>query len=885
MTEQNKKPLLALVDGSNYLYRAYYGIPALTNSKGFPTNAIYGFTTMLMKLLRDLQPDYIVVTFDLKGPTTRHGEFEDYKATRKPMPDDLIPQVPFIKEVIRGFSVCLLEKQGIEADDLIGTLTVRACAKGWRTALISGDKDLMQLVGDCVTMIDSMKDKTYDAAAVKEKFGVGPDQVVEILGLMGDTSDNIPGVPGIGPKTARRLIEEYGSVEAVIANAEKLHNVKLRESFRQHAEQARLSRQLALIRTDVDIDFDLQDAARKEPDKELLTRLFSEFEFSSLLQQIKTNAAKPAKECAIVTEAAKLSELAARLQESAEIACEIIWEKNPPQELIGLSLGAGGDVFYIPLGHTNAKMQLTAKDVLAHLAPVFTRAEIKKQVYDLKTALVTLANLEIKSGDDLQLAAYLLNPARQSYELDEMAWEYLHERVPAPNDVAGGKGKTYPLALVPVDRMAAYAGQRVDAIAPLARALAEKVEEAGATTLYRDVEMPLLYALAAMEKKGVLVDTALLKQMSEELGQLLSLSEEKIHRLSGEKFNINSPKQLQAILFEKLKLPKGKKTKEGYSTDVDVLTELARSHELPAEILAYRSLSKLKSTYVDALPALINPQTGRIHTSYNQTVAATGRLSSSNPNLQNIPIRTLEGKRIRQAFIADPGSVLISADYSQIELRVLAHLCEDETLLEAFNAEEDIHTRTASDVFGVFPQMVSPDMRRQAKVINFGILYGMSAFGLAKELGVPQKMAQAYIDGYFARYQKVRAYLDGILEGARRDGFVCTLLNRRRYLPELKSAIPSVRQFAERMAINAPIQGSAADLIKVAMVNIDYLLTQNNLDARLIMQVHDELVVEAPVGEKAEVMALVKKEMEEVIKLKVPLKVEIAAGKNWDEAH
>jgi len=885
MTEQNKKPLLALVDGSNYLYRAYYGIPALTNSKGFPTNAIYGFTTMLMKLLRDLQPDYIVVTFDLKGPTTRHGEFEDYKATRKPMPDDLIPQVPFIKEVIRGFSVCLLEKQGIEADDLIGTLTVRACAKGWRTALISGDKDLMQLVGDCVTMIDSMKDKTYDAAAVKEKFGVGPDQVVEILGLMGDTSDNIPGVPGIGPKTARRLIEEYGSVEAVIANAEKLHNVKLRESFRQHAGQARLSRQLALIRTDVDIDFDLQDAARKEPDKELLTRLFSEFEFSSLLQQIKTNAAKPAKECAIVTEAAKLSELAARLQESAEIACEIIWEKNPPQELIGLSLGAGGDVFYIPLGHTNAKMQLTAKDVLAHLAPVFTRAEIKKQVYDLKTALVTLANLEIKSGDDLQLAAYLLNPARQSYELDEMAWEYLHERVPAPNDVAGGKGKTYPLALVPVDRMAAYAGQRVDAIAPLARALAEKVEEAGATTLYRDVEMPLLYALAAMEKKGVLVDTALLKQMSEELGQLLSLSEEKIHRLSGEKFNINSPKQLQAILFEKLKLPKGKKTKEGYSTDVDVLTELARSHELPAEILAYRSLSKLKSTYVDALPALINPQTGRIHTSYNQTVAATGRLSSSNPNLQNIPIRTLEGKRIRQAFIADPGSVLISADYSQIELRVLAHLCEDETLLEAFNAEEDIHTRTASDVFGVFPQMVSPDMRRQAKVINFGILYGMSAFGLAKELGVPQKMAQAYIDGYFARYQKVRAYLDGILEGARRDGFVCTLLNRRRYLPELKSAIPSVRQFAERMAINAPIQGSAADLIKVAMVNIDYLLTQNNLDARLIMQVHDELVVEAPVGEKAEVMALVKKEMEEVIKLKVPLKVEIAAGKNWDEAH
>jgi len=885
MTEPNKKPLLALVDGSNYLYRAYYGIPALTNSKGFPTNAIYGFTTMLMKLLRDLNPDYVVVTFDMKGPTTRHGEFEDYKATRKPMPDDLIPQVPFIKDVVRGFSVCVLEKQGIEADDLIGTLTIKASEKGWRTAIISGDKDLMQLISDSVTMVDTMKDKTYDAAAVKEKFGVGPDKVVEILGLMGDTSDNIPGVPGIGPKTAHRLIDEYGSVEAVIENAEKLHNVKLRESFRQHAEQARLSRQLALIRTDIDIDFNLQDAARQEPDNDALARLFSEFEFSSLLQQMKTNATKPVKDCQVVTDSAALFALTAKLQGSAKIACEIIWEKNPPQELIGLSIHAGEEVLYIPLGHTNAKIQLAANDVFGALAVVFANKDIKKYICDLKTALIALPNLDIQSGEDLQLAAYLLNPARHSYELDEIAWEYLHERIPAPADIAGGKGRTYPLALVPADKMADYAGQRVEAILVLASVLADKLQEAGANALYHDVEMPLLFTLAAMEKKGVLVDTALLKQMSEELGQLLSLSEEKIHRLAGEKFNINSPKQLQAILFEKLKLPKGKKTKEGYSTDVDVLSDLARSHELPAEILAYRSLSKLKSTYVDALPTLIHPQTGRIHTSYNQTVAATGRLSSSNPNLQNIPIRTLEGKRIRQAFIADPGCVLISADYSQIELRVLAHLSEDETLLEAFASEEDIHTRTASDVFGVFPQMVSPDMRRQAKVINFGILYGMSAFGLARELGVPQKTAQIYIDGYFARYKKVRDYLDGILEGARRDGYVCTLLNRRRYLPELKSQIASVRQFAERMAINAPIQGSAADLIKVAMVNIDRLMTRQNLAARLIMQVHDELVVEAPIQEKEEVIRLIKKEMEEVIKLKVPLKVEIAAGKNWDEAH
>jgi DNA polymerase-1 len=885
MTGKIKKPLLALVDGSNYLYRAYYGIPALTNSKGFPTNAVYGFTTMLMKLLRDLNPDYVVVTFDLKGPTTRHGEFEDYKATRKPMPEDLIPQIPFIKDVIRAFSVCILEKQGIEADDLIGTLCVKATQKGWRTTIISGDKDLMQLVDDQVIMVDTMKDKTYDAKAVKEKFGVGPDKVVEILGLTGDASDNIPGVPGIGPKTALRLIDEYGSVEAVIGNAEKLHNVKLRESFRMYAEQARLSRRLALIRNDMEIDFNLEDAVRKEPDRETLARLFSEFEFSSLLQQVKTNAAKPVKDCPVVSDRAELERWVSRLQNQTGVACEFIWEKNPPSQLVGISFYAGSECFYIPLGHTSAKAQLTEKEALLLLAPVFGNTAVKKIVYDLKTALVAKGDMDVHPGEDMQLAAYLINPARHSYDLDEIVWEYLHERVPAPNDVAGGKGKTYPLALVPTDKMAAYAGQRAEAIDALLPALQARLKEADAVSLYADVELPLLYTLAAMEKKGVLVDAVLLKHMSDELGQLLSVSEEKIHRLAGEKFNINSPRQLQTILFEKLKLPKGKKTKEGYSTDVDVLADLARGHELPAEILAYRSLAKLKSTYVDALPALIHPQTGRIHTSYNQTVTATGRLSSSNPNLQNIPIRTMEGKRIRRAFIAAPGSVLISADYSQIELRVLAHLSGDESLIEAFASDEDIHSRTASDIFGVFPQMVSADMRRQAKVINFGILYGMSAFGLAKELGVPQKTAQVYIEGYFARYKKVRSYLDGILEGARRDGYVCTLLNRRRYLPELKSNIPSVRQFAERMAINAPIQGSAADLIKVAMINIDRLLSGKNLASRLIMQVHDELVVEAPETEKEEVMAIVKHQMEDVIKLKVPLKVEIAAGANWDEAH
>ncbi len=883
MPKKNEIPLVALVDGSNYLYRAFYAIPALTNSKGFPTNAIYGFTNMLLKLLRELKPDYIVIAFDVKGPTTRHEEFTDYKATRKPMPDDLSPQIPFIKDIIRGFSIPVLEMQGTEADDIIGALAEQASQKGWRTVIVSGDKDLMQLIDENVTMVDTMKDKTYDVAAVKERFGVAPDKVVEILGLMGDTSDNIPGVPGVGPKTAQRLIEEYGSLEEVIQNADNLRNVKLRESFKKYAEQARLSRQLALIRRNIAIDFDLNEAARKEPDKELLTKLFSEFEFSSLLQEIRKGKPASTKDCTVIADNQMLNDLLGKLRQCRGFSCEFIWEKNQRSFLAGIATCIDGASFYIPLNRPGNKNQMDKKQVFVALTPFFSSDRIKKYFHNLKSTLVLQPDFNLQAAEDTALMAYLLNPAKPSYELAEIAWEYLHEQLPSTPDTADVKNNS--LSAADIDKMAKHGAGRAEAIKKLGNLLPGKLKEIAADELYSKVEMPLLHVLAAMEKKGVLIDTKILNQMSVELGQLLSLSEDKIYKLAGEKFNINSPKQLQVILFEKLKLPTGRKTKEGYSTDMEVLTLLAQSHELPAEILSYRSLSKLKSTYVDALPALINPQTGRIHTSYNQTATATGRLSSSNPNLQNIPIRTPEGKRIRQAFIAAPGYELISADYSQIELRVLAHLSEDKALIDAFQSDEDIHARTASDIFGVFPEMVNAEMRRQAKVINFGILYGMSAFGLAKELSVAQKTAQAYIDGYFERYKKVRGYLNEILEGAKRDGYVCTILNRRRYLPELQSKIPSVRQFAERMAINTPIQGTAADLIKVAMVNIAHLLTKKNLAAQLIMQVHDELILEAPLKEKDEVAALVKKEMEEVIKLKVPLKVEIAAGKNWDEAH
>src|SRR4030042_4561465 len=498
MTGKNKAPLIALVDGSNYLYRAFYAIPALTNSKGFPTNAIYGFTNMLLKLLRELKPDYIVIAFDVKGPTTRHEEFTDYKATRKPMPDDLRPQIPFIKDIIRGFSISVLEKQGTEADDIIGVLAHQASKNGWRTAIVSGDKDLMQLVDENVTMIDTMKDKTYDVAALKERFGVTPDKVVEILGLMGDTSDNIPGVPGIGPKTAQRLIEEYGSVEAVLQNTENLKNVKLRESFRKYADQARLSRQLALIRKDIKIDFDLQDAVRKEPDKETLSRLFSEFEFSSLLQEIKQGTPPQAVDCKIITDNQKLQELIVQLQEYREAACDFIWEKNHSTNLIGIAFCVGNKSFYIPL----AKEQLQAKEVFAALAPLFGNTKIKKYIYDLKMALVSLDNFDVQGSDDTMLAAYLLNPAKHSYDLGEVSWEYLHQQLPSAQDIAGGKGNS--LSGAPIDKMAAYAGERAAAILKLEGVLAGKLKEIEADELSLKGEMPLLHVLADMEKKGVL---------------------------------------------------------------------------------------------------------------------------------------------------------------------------------------------------------------------------------------------------------------------------------------------------------------------------------------------------------------------------------------------
>lgn len=888
---QANHPRFVVIDGSNYLFRAYYAIRELSNSKGFPTNAIYGFTNMLIKLLRDKKPDYVAVAFDVHGPTFRHEAYEEYKATRKEMPDALIPQIPRVKEIIRAFSIPIFEKQGLEADDIIGTAAVMAAGEGMEVIIASGDKDMMQLVSPTVVMFDAMKEKTYDIAAVKERFGVEPAQVVDILGLMGDVSDNIPGVPGIGPKGAQRLIEQFGSVEAILAHPEKIHNEKTRNAIIQNAERALLSRDLARIRTDAVFDFSLEECRRREPDREKLAGYFREFEFSSLMQEFKAETQAREMTFCVCRSLDDLTALKEALKNAGAFSFELLLSSAEPTRasLTGMAISVReGEGFYLPFSSSDDSPLLSVDVVFAELGPFFADSDVHKYGHDLKAAIIVFLKQKVALNgiaSDTMVASYLTNPAHRAFELADVVMDVLGRHIPSQKDILGGGVKARSFSSLEKNEAASYAVERSEAVFPLARALLSRLEEDGMKRLFEEVEMPLVQVLAAMENHGVLLDTPLLREMSAEMEQLLRLSEEKIYTLAGETFNINSPKQLQHILFDKLGMPRGRKIKEGYSTDVDVLTSLALSHELPAEIIAYRGLAKLKSTYIDALPALALPRTGRVHTTWNQTATATGRLSSSNPNLQNIPIRTLEGKRIRQAFIAPPGWEIASADYSQIELRVLAHLSGDGALREAFASGEDIHSRTAADIFGVFPEMVSPDMRRQAKVINFGVLYGMSAFGLAKELGVSQKLAQVYIDSYFKRYSGVRAYLDGILAGAKRDGYVATLLGRRRYLPEIASPHAQIRQFAERTAINAPIQGTAADLIKVAMVNIYRHLLKENFSARMIMQVHDELVFETPEGEREALVEMIRSEMEGAITLSVPLKVEIAWGKNWDEAH
>ncbi len=884
---------LILIDGSSYIYRAYYAIRHLSNAQGMATNAIFGFTNMLLKVMRELQPDHLAVIFDSKGPTFRKDIYPEYKANRAAMPEDLVPQIPYIKKVVEGFNLPAIEKPGFEADDIIATLAREFAAQGMDVTVVTGDKDLMQVVSDRVRLLDTMKDKVYGPAEVAERFG-GADKVVEVQALAGDSSDNIPGVPGIGEKTAKALIDEFGDLENLLANLDQVKG-KRRENLETYADQARLSKRLVTLVDTLELDADYADFALTEPDREALTALFKECEFHKLLQEFSsdTRASAAGADYRCVLNAADLDAMLAALKGAKRFAFDTETTGLDPlrAELVGLSFSvAPGAAWYVPLGHhyLGVPDQLPKKKVLDAVRPLLGSPDHLKIGQNLKYDLLVMARAGVAVTEplfDTMLASYLANPAAKSHGMDNLAAELLDYRTISFSEVAGSGKKQVGFDEVEVEKATVYAAEDADITLRLYEKLLPMLAEQQQEELFNDVEMPLLSILTGMEQAGIRIDPEFLGGLSAEMEKKLAVLEKQIHEMAGGSFNIGSPKQLGEVLFERLGLPKGKKTKTGWSTDVEVLNNLGEEHEIAARILDFRSLSKLKGTYTDALPKLIHPETGRIHTSFNQAITSTGRLSSSDPNLQNIPIRTEEGRRIREGFIPADGCLLLSADYSQVELRILAHMADEPALKESFARGEDIHRRTASEVLGVFPDMVTDEQRRAAKAINVGVIYGMSAFGLAKQLGIGRREAQQFIDTYFERYPGIRTFMDARIAEAREKLYVSTLLGRRCAVPEILSKNGAVRGFAERNAINYPVQGSAADIIKVAMVRIARRLAAEKLETHMLLQVHDELVFEVPQKELGDVTILVREEMEGAVELSVPLLVEIGSGRNWREAH
>ena len=891
MSDQPQR--LFLIDGSSYIYRAYFAIRHLSNSQGMATNAIYGFTNMLLKVIRELKPDQLAVIFDSKGPTFRKEIYPDYKANRAAMPEDLVPQIPYIKRVVQAFNLPGIEMPGYEADDIIATLAKKFSAEGMEVTVVTGDKDLMQIVDDHIQLLDTMKDKVYGPAEVTERFG-GADKVVEVQALSGDSSDNIPGVPGIGEKTAKMLIDEYGDVETLLANLDQLKG-KRRENLENYADLARLSKKLVTLVDNLDLEVDDHNFTLAEPDREALTELFKECEFYKLLQEFSIDTKDRAESAgyrAVLTES-DLDELVAALEQSERFAFDTETTSLDAMraDLVGLSFAVtAGEAWYVPVGHHYLGMpeQLPLDIVLEAVRPLLASPRQLKIGQNLKYDILVLARAGVEvSGPiyDTMLASYLANPATRSHGMDNLAAELLNYHTISYSEVAGSGKKQIGFEEVEVEKATTYAAEDADITLRLYEKLVPMVTEQHQDGLLNDVEMPLLQILAGMERAGIRINPEFLGGLSADMEKKLAVLETEIHQLAGGPFNIGSPKQLGEVLFENLGLPKGKKTKTGWSTDVEVLNKLAEDHEIAAKILDYRSLMKLKGTYTDALPKLIHPETGRIHTSFNQAVTATGRLSSSDPNLQNIPIRTEEGRRIREGFIPSDGCVLLSADYSQVELRILAHMADEPALKEAFARGEDIHRSTASEVLGLFPEMVTDEQRRAAKAINFGVVYGISAFGLAKQLGINRREAQQFIDTYFERYPGIRTFMDTCIAEAREKMYVTTLLGRRCAIPEINSKNGAVRGYAERNAINYPVQGSAADIIKLAMVKIAARLGKEGLKTRMLLQVHDELVFDVPQAELEEVSALVKSEMQGAVDLTVPLLVEVGSGRNWREAH
>jgi len=864
---------LFLIDASGYVYRAFHALPALNTSRGLPTNATLGFANMVAKLLRGGgERDYLAVVFDAPGETFRDAMHAEYKQQRAPMPDDLRPQLPYIRKLVAALRLPVIEESGVEADDVIGTLAARAAADGLETVIVTADKDMMQLVSQNTTLYDDVRNRRVGIPEVRERFGVDPELVPDVLGLMGDAIDNIPGVTGIGHKTASALVAQIGPVEAILERLDEVERSglrgakKIREMLVAEADVARLSKALATIRRDVPIAIEWEQLRWPGPDLATLRPLLMELEFMALLRELAPTgpAATADVERRTAGTAREVAAAVATLGKAAAISLFAVLD-SPRATSAGLTALLVGAPDGSPVVFTTPE----APETLAAIAPLLGDLAVAKLGDDVKTLRVALARRRLPLAGpttDFGLASYCLNPSQPVHDAATLAHLLLGE--PA---VPGGD---------PVD-----AACRAAAVAHALRPVVEeRLAAAEMQRLYRELEVPLSEVLADMELAGVALDTAALAAMSEEFGRGLERVIAEIHALAGGEFNIGSPVQLREVLFDRLKLStKGvKRTKTGLSTDVDVLMKLAAEHPLPAKILEYRQLAKLKSTYVDALPALLDPVTGRIHTTFNQTVAATGRLSSSDPNLQNIPIRTEEGRRIRAAFVASPGHRLVSADYSQIELRVLAHLSNDAALIDAFTRGDDIHARTAADVFGALPPA---DGRRLAKVINYGIVYGMGPARAARELGVAMKEAETYIRDYFTRYAGVRTYLDATIAEARTRGFVTTVLGRRRYLPELGARDPGVRQFAERAATNTPIQGSAADLIKLAMLEVRRRLQQAGSRAQMLLQVHDELVLEVPREELGAVREFVREAMEGVWSLKVPLRVDVHDGADWAEAH
>jgi DNA polymerase I len=896
----DKKPPLILVDGSSYLFRAFHALPRLTNSKGQDTGAVYGVINMLNKLVDEYKPEHIAVVFDAKGKTFRNDMYEDYKANRPPMPDELRSQIEPLHEIIEAQGYPIIVIPGVEADDVIGTYARQASEQKVDTLISTGDKDLAQLVNEHVTLINTMNNVVMDEAGVMKKFDVPPAAIIDYLALMGDASDNIPGIPKVGPKTAAKWLNQYETLDNLVQHADEIKG-KVGESLRENLQQLPLSRELTTIKCDVELDHEISELTMRPPQLDKLKQIYTDMEFRTWLanlpadgEQAADNPVKTESSYETVLDKKSFERWIKKLNKAKQFAfdTETTSLDYMQAKVVGVSFAVQtGEAAYVPFAHDylDAPQQLTEQEVLGTLKPLLEDASKGKIGQNLKYDAHVLSNHGISIqgiAQDTMLESYVLD-STQRHNMDDMALRLLGHSTIHFEDIAGKGAKQLTFNQIDLQLAGPYAAEDADITLQIHEKLSQALDaEPALKTIYEDIELPLLSVLLKIERNGVMVDVAMLKKQSQQLAERMKEVEQMAYDEAGETFNLASPKQLSAILFEKLKIPSSKKTKTGqYSTAEEVLQELAVDHMLPKLLLEHRSLSKLKSTYTDKLPLQVEEATGRVHTSYNQTVAATGRLSSTDPNLQNIPIRSEEGRRIRQAFVAPKGHKMLAADYSQVELRIMAHLSEDASLLKAFADGVDVHRATAAEVFGIALEDVEPEQRRAAKAINFGLIYGMSAFGLAKQLNIGRYEAQDYIDVYFARYPGVKDYMDKTREQAHDRGYVETVFGRRLYLPEINSRNGQRRQYAERTAINAPMQGTAADIIKRAMISVDQALMASKEEAKVVMQVHDELVLEVAEKEVESVAGLLRTEMEKAATLKVPLIVDIGIGDNWDEAH